>query len=179
MLPRHSPRHLVTHGETVCKPAMCRWLLHCEQGEYGTLYGHLARANRKGRTGATGRAMLTFGRAGCLSAGLSPSKANGKVVPPGMIHCQVHARPRPRPSATAGRLVDIAAPHDRHEAGRHSLGPCPTRPPYYIDSMLKAIVGVRHSHRRLGRQAQASQTPQRRRHQRRARRAGPASPENQ
>ena len=106
---------LVTHGESGLQASHVPVLLHCEQGEYGTLYGHLARANPQWKDLRDGaEAMLIFAGADAyVSPGFYPSKAeHGKVVPT-WNYVAVHVYGRARIVEDAAALREILRAADK------------------------------------------------------------------
>ncbi len=135
---------LVSHGDSGLQASHVPVLLHREQGEYGTLYGHLAKANPQWKDLRDGaEAMLIFaGPDAYVSPGFYPSKAeHGKVVPT-WNYIAVHAYGTPAVFSDAERLLKVVtALTDRHESGRAQPWRVSDAPADYIDGMLKAIVG--------------------------------------
>jgi transcriptional regulator len=113
-------------------------------GPHGTLRGHVARANPLWRD-ADGRDVLALfhGPQAYVSPGWYASKAeHGKVVPTwNYVIVQAHGRLRAIDDAAwlralVGRLTDT------HEAPRAAPWAVTDAPTDYIDSMLRAIVGI-------------------------------------
>lgn len=121
-------------------------LLEAEEGEFGTLYGHVARANPHWRDALPGvPALVIFpGPDGYVSPGWYPSKAeHGRVVPT-WNYVTVHAAGVPAffddASALHG-LVDRLT--QRHEAGQAQPWAVSDAPVPYVEGQLRAIIGVR------------------------------------
>ena len=120
-------------------------LLLAEQpGPYGTLQGHLARANPVWRTAAPGaEALVIFqGADAYVSPGWYPTKAEtGKVVPT-WNYAVVHAHGPLRIINEAAWLRDHL---ERLTAVHEASSPTPWRlsdaPPGFVDDLLKAVVG--------------------------------------
>lgn len=136
------------------------FLLDRSRGEFGTLVGHISRANPVWRElgAATPSVVMFQGPQAYISPGWYPGKAtHGKVVPT-WNYAVAHAHGTMRAVDDRGWLLDVL---DRltntHEAGR----PMPWRvgdaPPDYIDRMLRAIVGVEMPIERLEGKLKASQ----------------------
>jgi len=127
-------------------------LLRRDEGEFGTLYGHFARANRQWQAlSADGEALAMFqGVDGYVSRSLYPSKAiSGKVVPT-WNYTAVHAYGTVEVFDDPGRLLAlVGALTARHEAGRAMPWAVGDAPADYIDGMLRAIVGFALPIRRL------------------------------
>lgn len=135
---------LVSHGENGLQASHLPLLLRPEQGEYGTLYGHLARANPHARLLAEGgEALVMFsGVDAYVSPSWYPAKAeHGKVVPT-WNYIAVHAHGRSEVFDDAERLLALLGElTDRHEQPRPQPWAIADAPPDYIDGMLRAIVG--------------------------------------
>lgn len=119
-------------------------LYDTNEGTHGTLRGHVARANPLWRD-ADGRDVLALfhGPQAYVSPGWYPSKAeHGKVVPTwNYVLVQAHGRLRAVDDAAwlralVGRLTDT------HEAARPAPWAVTDAPADYVDSMLRAIVGI-------------------------------------
>ncbi|MDO7898493.1 FMN-binding negative transcriptional regulator [Pseudomonas citrulli] len=135
---------LVTQGEQGLQASHLPLLLDTHQGPHGTLYGHMARANRQWHDLQAGaEALVIFAGADAyVSPAFYPGKAeHGKVVPT-WNYLAVHAYGRAEVFDDAQRLRDlVGALTDRHEAGRAQPWKIEDAPAQYLDSMLKAIVG--------------------------------------
>ncbi|MEX6500702.1 FMN-binding negative transcriptional regulator [Pseudomonas zhanjiangensis] len=119
-------------------------LLVAEEGEFGTLYGHFARANPHWRALADGQEALVIfnGPEAYVSPSWYPAKAeHGKVVPT-WNYVAVHAYGRAELFDDAERLLTLVGRlSDQHEAGRAQPWAVSDAPRDYIDGMLRAIVG--------------------------------------
>ena len=127
-------------------------LLAPDEGEFGTLYGHFARANPHWRDlqgGAEALAVFS-GPDAYISPGWYPAKAeHGKVVPT-WNYIAVHARGPVELIEEPERLLQIVSRlSDQHESGRERPWAVSDAPREYIDSMLRAIVGFALPIRRL------------------------------
>lgn len=135
---------LVTWGALGLQASHVPLLLDPEQGAYGTLYGHLAKANPQCAELANGaEALLIFmGEDAYISPSFYPSKAeHGKVVPT-WNYVAVHAYGQPEVFTDPQRLLQVVEGlTERHEAGRPQPWKVADTPADYIDGMLKAIVG--------------------------------------
>lgn len=127
-------------------------LLEPDEGEFGTLYGHFARANPHWRDLQGGAEALTVfsGPDAYISPGWYPAKAeHGKVVPT-WNYIAVHARGPVELIEEPERLLQIVSRlSDQHESGRERPWAVSDAPREYIDSMLRAIVGFALPIRRL------------------------------
>lgn len=127
-------------------------LLAPEEGEFGTLYGHFARANPHWRDLASGaEALVLFSGADAyVHPGWYPAKAeHGKVVPT-WNYIAVHAWGQAEVFDDPERLLQLVSRlSDRHEQGRAQPWAVEDAPRDYIDAMLRAIVGFALPIRRL------------------------------
>lgn len=119
-------------------------LLEPGEGEFGTLYGHFARANPHWRDLADGaEALVVFsGSEAYVHPGWYPAKAeHGKVVPT-WNYIAVHAWGQAEVFDEPERLLQLVSRlSDRHEQGRAQPWAVSDAPREYIDAMLRAIVG--------------------------------------
>lgn len=136
------------------------FLLDRRRGEFGTLVGHVSRANpiwRQLNTAAP--SVVTFqGPQAYISPGWYPGKAaHGKVVPT-WNYTVAHAHGVARAVDDRGWLLDVL---NRLTATHEASRPAPWRvgdaPADYIDRMLRAIVGVELPIGRLEGKLKASQ----------------------
>lgn len=130
-----------------------------DEGPFGTLYGHVARANAQWRTPPAGEAMALFQGP---DAYVTPSwyeakRETGKVVPT-WNYVAVHAygpveffSDPDRLRTVVTRLTGI------HEAGRTDPWAVSDAPEGFIASQLKGIVGLRLPVTRLDAKAKLSQ----------------------
>ncbi len=127
-------------------------LLEPGEGEYGTLYSHLARANPHWRALADGaEALAVFnGPDAYVTPSWYAAKAeHGKVVPT-WNYIAVHAHGQAEVFDDAERLLHLVGRlSDRHEAGRPQPWALGDAPREYIDAMLRAIVGFALPIRRI------------------------------
>lgn len=127
-------------------------LLEPEEGEFGTLYGHFARANPHWRElQDSGEALAVFsGPDAYVSPSWYPTKAeHGKVVPT-WNYIAVHARGPVELIEEPERLLRIVSRlSDRHETGRPQPWAVSDAPRDYLDAMLRAIVGFALPIRRI------------------------------
>ena len=137
---------LVTHASQGLHASHVPLLLDPDEGPYGTLYGHLARANPHSKALAEGTETLVIfaGEQAYISPSFYPSKAeHGKAVPT-WNYLTVHAYGTTEVFEDAERLLALVSRLSRkHEAGRPEPWAVSDAPVDYIDSMLKAIVGFR------------------------------------
>ena len=138
-------------------------LLAPDEGEFGTLYGHFARANPHWRDlqgGAEALAVFS-GPDAYISPGWYPAKAeHGKVVPT-WNYIAVHAWGPVETFDEPARLLELLARLTaRHEAGRPKPWSLDDAPTEYIERQLRAIVGFALPIRRLEGQWKLSQNRQ-------------------
>ncbi|WP_010486593.1 FMN-binding negative transcriptional regulator [Pseudomonas sp. S9] len=135
---------VVSHGASGFQATHLPVLLIREEGQYGTLYGHLARANPHWRDWQAGSdALVMFNTTdGYISPAWYPAKAeHGKVVPT-WNYISVHARGPIELFDDPQRLLQLVSRlSDKHEAPRQKPWSVDDAPADYIDKMLRAIVG--------------------------------------
>lgn len=118
------------------------FLLDRTRGPFGTLVGHVARANPVWRSPR--RSLFVFqGAEAYISPGWYPSKQqHGKVVPT-WNYAVVHARGTPlaleRPEQILPIVSRLTQAHEARQAKPWQVGDAP---PDYIAKMLEAIVGI-------------------------------------
>ncbi|WP_417701899.1 FMN-binding negative transcriptional regulator [Pseudomonas sp.] len=139
-------------GEQGLQASHLPLLLEPGEGEFGTLYGHFARANPHWRDLASGaEALAVFsGPDAYVHPGWYPAKAeHGKVVPT-WNYIAVHAWGRAEVFDEPERLLQLVSRlSDRHEQTRAQPWSVSDAPREYIDAMLRAIVGFALPIRRL------------------------------
>jgi len=121
------------------------FLLQPEPGPFGTLLGHVARANPLWRVAAGTSVLAIFnGPQAYVSPSWYASKAATHKVVPTWNYTVVHAHgvleavdDAPWLRALVGRLTD------RHEAARAAPWAVHDAPADYVQQMLRAIVGIR------------------------------------
>lgn len=135
---------LVCQGEQGLQASHLPLLLAPGEGEFGTLYGHFARANPQWRALADGAEVLVVfqGVEAYISPSFYPAKTeHGKVVPTWNYQA-VHAHCRAEVFDERERLLAlVSALSDKHEQRRERPWAVSDAPSEYIDSMLRAIVG--------------------------------------
>jgi len=137
---------LVSHGEQGLLASHLPVLLAADEGEFGTVYAHLARANRQWHDLQQGaEAMLVFpGADAYVSPAYYPSKAENPNVVPTWNYLAVHAYGPVEVIHEAAPLLNIVSRlTDRHEQGRSEPWKVADAPRDYLDGMLRAIVGIR------------------------------------
>jgi transcriptional regulator len=112
---------VVSQGPSGLQASHLPLLLVADEGEYGTLYGHFARANPHWQELANGGEVLTIfsGPDAYVSPSWYPAKAeHGKVVPT-WNYIAVHAYGQAEVFDDAERLLTLVSRlSERHEAGR-------------------------------------------------------------
>jgi transcriptional regulator len=114
-------------------------------GPFGTLRGHVARANPVWREGARDvEALVIFqGPSLYISPAWYPTKQQTAKVVPTWNYAVVHAHGTPRFIDDRAWLRDfVTRLTDRHEAARSEPWRVTDAPADYIDTMLGAIIGV-------------------------------------
>lgn len=112
---------LVSHGEQGLLATHLPVLVETGEGEFGTVYGHLARANRQWQDlEQGGEALLVFpGADAYVSPSYYPSKVDNPKVVPTWNYLAVHAYGPVEVIHKPGPLLDIVTRlTDRHEQGR-------------------------------------------------------------
>lgn len=120
-------------------------LLARDEGEHGTLYGHIARANGQWRGETIGAALAVFqGPDGYVSPSWYASKPEtGKVVPTWNYRA-VHATGPVEFFEDRDRLLDVVTRLTNRQEGRRTRPwSVDDAPADYVATMLRGIVGVR------------------------------------
>jgi transcriptional regulator len=143
---------LTSAGEQGLQASHLPLLLEPGEGEFGTLYGHFARANPHWRDLASGaEALVVFsGPDAYIHPGWYPAKAeHGKVVPT-WNYIAVHAWGQAEVFDEPERLLQLVSRlSDRHERQQAQPWATSDAPREYLDAMLRAIVGFALPIRRL------------------------------
>lgn len=137
---------LVSHGEQGLLATHLPVLVDTAEGEFGTVYAHLARANRQWQDLERGaEALLVFpGADAYVSPSYYPSKADNPKVVPTWNYLAVHAYGPAEVIHDAAPLLSIVTRlTERHEQGRDNPWQVADAPRDYLDGMLRAIVGIR------------------------------------
>jgi transcriptional regulator len=137
---------LVSHGEQGLLASHLPVLVVTDEGAFGTVYAHLARANRQWQDLERGaQALLVFpGADAYVSPSYYPSKADNPKVVPTWNYTAVHAYGPIEVIHAASPLLDIVSRlTERHEQGRDTPWRVADAPTDYLDGMLRAIVGIR------------------------------------
>ena len=153
---------LTSNGPAGLQATHLPLLLAAEDGEFGTLYGHFARANPHWQALAGQEALAVFsGPDAYVHPGWYPGKAeHGRVVPT-WNYIAVHAWGPVETFDEPARLLELLARLTaRHEAGRPRPWSLDDAPAEYIERQLRAIVGFALPIRRLEGQWKLSQNRQ-------------------
>jgi transcriptional regulator len=137
--------NLVTVGPDGLMASPLPLMLDATDGPYGTLYGHLAKANPQWRvTPAVDALAIFMGPDAYVSPGWYETKREtGKVVPT-WNYITVHASGPVSFFEDATELLDVVTRlTERHEAGRTDPWAVSDAPAPFVASQLKGIVGFR------------------------------------
>ena len=153
---------LTSNGPAGLQATHLPLLLEPGEGEFGTLYGHFARANPHWQALDGQEALAVFsGPDAYVHPGWYPGKAeHGRVVPT-WNYIAVHAWGPVETFDEPARLLELLARLTaRHEAGRPRPWSLDEAPAEYIERQLRAIVGFALPIRRLEGQWKLSQNRQ-------------------
>jgi transcriptional regulator len=116
-----------------------------DEGPFGTLYGHVARANPQWRLPASGEAMALFmGPDAYVSPSWYPSKQEHHRVVPTWNYVAVHAYGPAEFFDDADRLLEVVTRlTDRQERPRAEPWAVADAPAEFIRAQLKGIIGLR------------------------------------
>lgn len=135
----------VVHADGELQANHIPFVLDPGRGEFGTLVGHIARANSLSRLCADPIDSLVIfqGSDAYISPSWYPSKQqHGKVVPT-WNYAVVHAHGQPRLiDDRAWLLAQLGHLTDAHESGRPAPWQVSDAPADFIDGILAAIIGV-------------------------------------
>ena len=120
-------------------------ILAAEEGPYGTLYGHVARANPQWNLPPMGDAMAMFmGLDAYISPSWYPSKIEHHKVVPTWNYVAVHAYGPVEFFEDADRLLEIVTRLTKlHEQPRAEPWAVTDAPEAFIRAQLKGIIGLR------------------------------------
>jgi transcriptional regulator len=136
---------LVTHGDKGLGASHVPLLLDADEGEYGTLYGHLARANSQWATAAKGQALAIFlGPDAYVTPSWYRTKEETGEVVPTWNYVAIHASGPLSFFDDQDQLLSLVTRlTDKHERSRTEPWAVSDAPADYIARQLKAIVGFR------------------------------------
>jgi transcriptional regulator len=149
---------LVTAGEGGLSATPLPLFLEEGGGAFGTLCGHIARANPQWRAGATEGMAIFMGPDAYVSpAWYATKRETGKVVPT-WNYVAVHASGPGEFIEDPERLLDhVTRLTELHEAGRADPWAVSDAPGRFVAAQLRGIVGVRLHVERLEGKAKLSQ----------------------
>lgn len=136
---------LVTRSSVGLQSTPLPLFLDAQEGEYGTLYGHVARANPHWTSPVEGEGMALFmGPNAYITPSWYPTKAaTGKVVPT-WNYVAVEAHGPVEFFDHPDRLREVVTRLTRiYEEPRDRPWAVSDAPPDYVKSQLRAIVGIR------------------------------------
>ncbi len=115
------------------------------EGPYGTLYGHVARANSQWKTAPVGEALALFmGANAYITPSWYATKRETGMVVPTWNYVAVHAYGTVEFFEDADRLLDVVTRlTNLHEAPRAQPWAVTDAPDSFIKSQLRGIVGLR------------------------------------
>jgi transcriptional regulator len=116
-----------------------------EEGPYGTLYGHLARANPQWKLPPIGDAMALFmGPDAYVSPSLYPSKREGGKAVPTWNYLAVHACGPVEFFEDVDRLLEVVTRlTNLHEQSRAERWAVTDAPEAFVRAQLRGIIGLR------------------------------------
>ncbi len=145
LMKAHTLAALVTSADAELAVNHLPLLIYSEDGEFGTLRGHVARANPLWRqfTGTTAAVAIFQGPHSYISPSWYPSKhTDGKQVPT-WNYAVVHAHGRPRIIEDANWLyAHLNEMTDEHESTQALPWKVSDAPKEFTDKLLNAIVGI-------------------------------------
>ena len=154
---------LVTHGANGLDANHIPFLLLPEEGNLGTLHAHVARDNPVWQAVANGEEVLVIFRAGdaYISPTWYPSKHDAHKQVPTWNYRVAHAHGRVTVRDDERFVRGVVARLTRtHEASQPTPWKMSDAPADYIDTMLKAIVGIEIEITRLEGKLKLSQNKQ-------------------
>jgi transcriptional regulator len=134
-------------------------LLSADEGQYGTLYAHMARANPQWKLAPAGEAMAIFsGPEAYVTPSWYASKQETHKVVPTWNYVAVHAYGPVEFFDDADRLLGLVTRlTDLHEQSRQQPWAVADAPAEFIASQLRGIVGLRMPITRLDAKRKMSQ----------------------
>lgn len=136
---------LVTHGEGGLQASPLPFLVYPDEGEFGVLRAHLARANPHWQALiCVGECLVVFGGVqGYVTPSWYPSKADTHKAVPTWNYATVHAWGKPTAIEDAAwlrrQLDDLTAFHEHPRPVPWTVSDAPAD---YIAAQMKAIVGI-------------------------------------
>jgi transcriptional regulator len=145
LIKSHPFAALVTYGDSGLEVNHLPFLVDSDRGEFGTLRGHVARANPVWRQlSATSETIAVFQGPECyISPGWYPSKQeHGKVVPT-WNYAVVHAHGVAHAIEDGAWLLQLVSElTDTHEAASALPWKVTDAPAEFIDKLIESIVGI-------------------------------------
>ena len=140
---RHPLANLVTHGPDGLVASPVPLLLDPEPGPFGTLHGHIARANPQWKQAGGDALALFMGSDAYVSPQhYAAKRETGRVVPT-WNYIAVQAAGRIEFHDDRERLLRLVTRlTERHEAGRDVPWAVSDAPSDYISAMLNGIIGI-------------------------------------
>lgn len=134
-------------------------LLDENEGQYGTLYAHVARANPQWKLVPTGEAMVVFaGPEAYVTPSWYATKQETHKVVPTWNYIAVHAYGPVEFFDDADRLLDVVTRlTDLHEQSREDRWAVTDAPTDFIKAQLRGIIGLRMPITRLDGKRKMSQ----------------------
>ncbi|KAA8734840.1 FMN-binding negative transcriptional regulator [Acinetobacter qingfengensis] len=136
---------LITHGSQGLDANHLPFELHCDEGDFGTLHGHVARNNPVWQALNHGDEVLIIFTAGdaYISPQWYPSKQKSHQQVPSWNYMVAHAYGKITIHDDERYVRGVVARLTRtHEASQPVAWKMTDAPKDYIDSMLKLIVGI-------------------------------------
>lgn len=136
---------LVTHGQAGLQASPIPFLLYADEGQYGVLRAHMARANPHWKElSEVAECLVVFqGEEGYVTPSWYRSKTTTHKVVPTWNYATVHAWGKPTPVDDAAwlrrQLEDLT---NSHEQSRPRPWSIEDAPPDYIATQMKALVGI-------------------------------------
>lgn len=136
---------LVTATADGLKGTLLPMMIDAEEGPYGTLYAHLARANEQWKQPVLGDALAIFnGPEAYISPNWYATKQETHKVVPTWNYASVHAYGPVAFFEDAERLHDVVARlTNLHEATQAQPWSVSDAPPEFVQAQLRGIVGLR------------------------------------
>ena len=135
---RHAFATLVTVHEGVPFASHLPFLHDDTGGGGGTLWGHMARANRQWRDFGEGEVLVSFQGPDCY---VSPSAYRGELQVPTWNYVAVHAYGRPRVLSSEELRGVLRRLSDVHEEGREPRWHFDGLPGDFVDELLGELTG--------------------------------------
>jgi transcriptional regulator len=136
---------LVTHSTQGLIATPLPMIFDEDEGEYGILHGHIAKANPQWKESVAGEALVIFqGPNAYISPAWYASKAESGRVVPTWDYVAVHAYGPVEFYQESSRLLEVVTRlTDLYERDRPNRWAVSDAPAEYVEGQLRAIVGVR------------------------------------